>query len=284
LSPLKRAVIQGRWESPQPNVLIASLARDEATEHTDHGAPAMAPARTFTLDLAPFGNRGYLVPGNFSSAFAREVNVIKQSLWRVFRDSKGSAAERPVVLLIASTKPREGKSFLSINLAFSFLFADSRRVLLVDADAERHDLSKSLGVEEAPGLTDMLQEDGIALEDCLLRSEREQLEIISAGTASAAGANWTRRGCERLMGGLRRLAAPDALVVIDTPPLLTAPVAYLLADHVDHVLFIVGAGQARVDEIQLAVAQLPDQSRVSFVVNRAEATRSAAGYAHGQHT
>jgi len=77
---------------------------------------------------------------------------------------------------------------------------------------------------------------------------------------------------------LRRLAQPGAVVIVDTPPVLAVPTAHLLADHVDQVLFVVGAGLTRPEEIRSALALLPAQDKVSFVLNRGLVPSLAVDY------
>lgn len=277
----RAAEVSGRY-GPAPPVLVASrIGEATGNGQIETGQPQPSPARGFALDLARLRRRRYLVPGNFATPLARDVNAIKRRLWRALDDRGPGLADRPVLLLVTSTKPDEGKSFFSINLALSFLFEDSHRVMLVDGDGVRGGMSRQLGLKGSPGLNDTLRSNEIELESCLLRSERDGLEVIPAGSPSAADMGWTRRGSERVIAALRRVAMPNAVVVIDTPPLLAAPLAHLLAEHVDHVLFLVGAGHTKVDEIGLAVAQFPDPSRVSLVLNRA-AAQAAASYDYAQ--
>ena len=241
-------------------------------------APAPAPARRFALDLAALGRRGHLVPGNLRGPLAREVNAVKRGLHRILGDRQ----ERQLVLMVTSTKAGEGKSFVSLNLALSFLLVDARRVLLVDADDVRGGLSRELGLPEGPGLAEEMRTGELRLDERLLGAERHRLEVLPAGSLSATGAEWTRHDGQRLVLALRRLAAArDAVVVIDTPPLAACPTAHLLADHVDHVLFVVGAGRTRTDEIAHALAQLADHRATSFVLNRATAPATPAEYGYG---
>jgi protein-tyrosine kinase len=282
LSAIEPAAISTRREAPPAKVRGGVPERVVTASWRDREPPEAGPARSFSLDLARLRRERYLVPGSFGSAFAHEVNIIKRSLWRVLLDRGTEADGCPVVLVVASTKPSEGKSFLSTNLALSLLFADSRRVLLVDADTRRRDLSRILGVGESPGLGDWLGAQRATLDEYLLRAERERLEIVPAGLPSAAGRDWTRQDCKQLVAALRGLAAPDAVVVVDTPSILEAPTAHLLAEQADHVMFLVGAGRSRVDDIGFALAQFPDQERLSFVLNRAVAAQSVASYVYGQ--
>jgi Mrp family chromosome partitioning ATPase len=60
-------------------------------------------------------------------------------------------------LLITSSLPAEGKTFLANNLAQSFTRKQDCRVLLIDADLRRSRLHVPLGAPVAPGLTDYLR-------------------------------------------------------------------------------------------------------------------------------
>jgi protein-tyrosine kinase len=60
-------------------------------------------------------------------------------------------------LLITSSLPAEGKTFLANNLAQSFVRKQDCRVLLIDADLRRSRLHVPLGAPVAPGLTDYLR-------------------------------------------------------------------------------------------------------------------------------
>ena len=60
-------------------------------------------------------------------------------------------------LLITSSIPAEGKTFVAANLAQSIVRQPDRRVLLIDADLRASRLHQSLGAPSGPGLTDYLR-------------------------------------------------------------------------------------------------------------------------------
>src|SRR4051794_32211387 len=124
--------MSARREAPSAMVRGGAPERVVTASRRDRELPETGLARSFGLDLVRLRRERYLVPGSFGSAFAREVNVIKRGLWRVLLNCGTQANGCPVILVVTSTKPREGKSFLSTNLALSLLFADTRPVLLVD--------------------------------------------------------------------------------------------------------------------------------------------------------
>lgn len=58
-------------------------------------------------------------------------------------------------LLITSTVPDEGKSWISMNLAITFAQAE-KKVLLIDADMRKCELHKFFKVPQFPGLSNYL--------------------------------------------------------------------------------------------------------------------------------
>ena len=240
--------------------------------------PSTVPSdRRFTLDLDRLGRQRHLVPRNLRTPLAREISTVKRSLDRAVEQRRDARPERSTLVLVTSTNPREGKSFLSLNLGLHYAFSDSRPVLFVDADTIARGLSRYLGVAERPGLAEHVPARMPLLEECLLQADREALSVLPAGAMAAASTDWTRRDCEQLALGLRRLAPDNAVIVVDTAPLSALPTAQLLGDYVDHVLFVVGAGQTKPDQIALALAQIGNQETVSFVLNRASIAPNADG-------
>ena len=70
--------------------------------------------------------------------FAESVNTLQLRICRELDEKDGK------VLLVTSTVPGEGKSMLSVNLAYT-LAKNGKQVLLVDADLRRQDLAKRMG-------------------------------------------------------------------------------------------------------------------------------------------
>ena len=121
----------------------------------------------------------------------------------------------PTVVTITSPGENDGKSMLASNLALAFADA-GYRTLLIDGDVRRGRLHDTFGVEQSPGLTDLLA--GQARPDQIARrSANEKLLVIPAGSRAA-------NAPELLMSdGLRRLlltAGPVFdVVLVDSPPL-----------------------------------------------------------------
>lgn len=158
----------------------------------------------------------------------------------------------PRTLLITSPAASEGKTTISANLATT-LAQQGLRVVLVDADMRRPRMHGVFGLSRTPGLTEVLQNEA-PLEEGLRETSVEGLHVMGAGRLVGA--------VSELLGGaamgrlLRELNGRYDVVVLDTPPVLAAADAEILAAQADAVLIVVRAGQTERQSARYAVQQL----------------------------
>ncbi|MFN2564888.1 MAG: GumC family protein [Gemmatimonadaceae bacterium] len=155
----------------------------------------------------------------------------------------------PTVVTITSPGENDGKSMLASNLALAFADA-GYRTLLIDGDVRRGRLHERFGVEQSPGLTDLLA--GQARPDQIARrSPNDKLLVIPAGSRAA-------NAPELLMSdGLRRLlltAGPVFdVVLVDSPPLGAGADPFALGVASTNMLMVLRAGKT---DRQMAAAKL----------------------------
>ncbi|HLM66131.1 MAG TPA: polysaccharide biosynthesis tyrosine autokinase, partial [Longimicrobium sp.] len=158
----------------------------------------------------------------------------------------------PRTLLITSPAASEGKTTVSANLATTFA-QQGLRVVLVDADMRRPRMHGVFGLSRTPGLTEVLQNEA-PLEEGLRETSVEGLHVLGAGRLVAA--------VSELLGGaamgrlLRELNGRYDVVVVDTPPVLAAADAEILAAQADAVLLVIRAGQTERQSAHYAIQQL----------------------------
>ena len=164
--------------------------------------------------------------------------------YRILRSSIHFASvDAPVrTLLVTSSNPGEGKTTTAANLAFA-MAADGRKVILVDSDLRRPSLHKLLEMPTVPGLTDVLLGDAELDSVLMEHSEMPGMMALTCGTtppnpSELLGSRTFRNLVERLTG----LAD---LVIFDSPPVLAAADAQILASQLDGVVLVVEAGETK---------------------------------------
>src|ERR1700747_938425 len=75
---------------------------------------------------------------------------------RLYQIAAGQPLRR---ILLTSSGPQEGKTFVACNLAQSISRQENRKVLLIDANLRVPCLHKTLGTTKEPGLSDYLRGD-----------------------------------------------------------------------------------------------------------------------------
>lgn len=182
------------------------------------------------------------------------------------------------IVSITSPTQSNGKSFVSVNLAHLCAVAE-RRVLLIDADMRRAGASAYFSGGKKAGLADVL--DGmVPLQTALQETELPHLDFLSAGTANASAA-------DLLTGATFKQLLADAsklydLVIVDTPPVLAATDAVILAPLAGLNLIVAHAGRSRVRLIEQAIKELGKHSegRLGIVINDIRAENQEAIYAY----
>lgn len=223
--------------------------------------------RTVSIDREKLAEAGMIVPGAPVTALAEEFRLVKRHLLNTARTIRASDADKSRMILVASAKPNDGKTFCAINLALSLAAERDVEILLVDADFAKPDILAQLGADEGPGLLDVLNGSVASVEDCIVDTDVPQLSVLPAGTKSVADTELL--GSERADAILAGLASanPRRIVIFDSPPILAASPASALAGHVGQVLLVVRADKTSEGDLREAVALLDDCEQVQLLLN-----------------
>jgi protein-tyrosine kinase len=182
-------------------------------------------------------------------------------------------------LLITSSVPTEGKTFVTSNLAQAIVRQPDRRALIIDADLRRPRLHVPLGAPSGPGLTDYLR--GEADEISIIQHGHEgNLCFIPGGIEVTNPSELLSNG--RLKKLLDRLAPVFDWVLLDSPPCIPVADASILADLCDGVLLVVKAASTPLEVAQKACQELKGRNVVGVVLNAAEQSQ-VYGSTYYQH-
>jgi capsular exopolysaccharide synthesis family protein len=186
------------------------------------------------------------------------------------------AGTRPLRrMVVTSSVPAEGKTFVAANLAQSIVRQPDRKVLLIDADLRASRLHQVLGAPRQPGLSDYL------------KGEADEFQVMQKGTdahlclipAGSEVSNPSELLLNERMKRLLELVTPIFdWVIIDTPPALPVHDASMMADLCDGVLFVVRAGSTDNQMATKAAAAFQEKNLLGVVLNRAAGDAGYGGY------
>lgn len=162
------------------------------------------------------------------------------------------AARAMRVLAVTSPSPSEGKTTTAANLAVAYA-QQGLRVAVVDCNLRKARLHQVFGTPREPGLTGLVL-GHVPLDQALRESAVDRLHVMPAGVLAPNPSELL--GGERMREILDLLSARFDLVILDTPPLLAAADASILATLADAVLVVVRAGQTDRGAAQRAIQQL----------------------------
>ncbi|CAG9173781.1 polysaccharide biosynthesis tyrosine autokinase [Cupriavidus pinatubonensis] len=147
------------------------------------------------------------------------------------------------VVVFVGPAPGVGKSFVCSN--FAAIAASGHRVLLIDGDLRRGELHLRFNDKRSPGLTELLM--GAPLDRVIRRQVAPGLDFIPTGTEPPHAADLlSGPGMDAL---LEELKSRYDLVLIDTPPVLAASDAGILASKAGAVFMVVRAESTTISEL-----------------------------------
>lgn len=162
------------------------------------------------------------------SAFAESFRTLRTSIMYA---KLGSAAK---VVVVTSALPGEGKTTTAVCLAISAAQA-GLKVVIVDCDIRRRNVSRLLGVDADHGLLDVL-DGSMTLADVLLKGEASGAWVLPT-----AKRDFTPRevfNTPEMAALLSRLREDFDMVILDTAPVLAVAETRVLASQADAVMFL----------------------------------------------
>jgi protein-tyrosine kinase len=268
-SAVARAAGGGTSHGAQPGASVAVPQRAESK-----------PSKQVQIDLDRLAAMQYLTPSAPRSQIADEFRVIKRPLLASSQSSEGKR-DRSNLIMVTSSLPGEGKTFVSCNLAISIAMELDRTVLLVDADVSRPSVLDRLGLPQAPGLLDVLTDPGRGLGDVLLRTNIPKLSLLPAGRPNGQATELLSSvSMSRLLAEMASRYA-DRIIVFDAPPLLPSTESRVLAAQMGQVVLVVEADNTSQKTLEQALTTLEQCPNVLPLLNKIGS--SEVGSYHGYY-
>jgi len=266
MSVIEKALSRRAQRAPDENTALRTPAEPVTVSA---GLQTPLHFQTVTLDSAVL-ERNCVLPQVADRSALRAYKILRtRLLQRLAAKSWRSVA-------MTSTKPGEGKTLTTINLAVALSQDPNTRVCLVDFDLQRPQIAAQLGIRCERTLGDYLVGEAEAeqvIYDCGLPSllvipNTRPFEHSSEMLASA-----------RAHALLRFIDAqmPNHIVLFDMPP-LTSDDMLTFAPRVDGVLLIIAEGQTERGALEKAKQLLAEMNVLGVVLNRSSERDDALPY------
>ncbi|WP_372861192.1 polysaccharide biosynthesis tyrosine autokinase [Psychrobacter sp.] len=253
--------------------LIRNVVKDPEHLEVTTGIPVIA-----TIPRSPLLSRlskkknttpRMLAHVDHSSLSYEAIKSLRTNL--MFGMPMGTAVGQPAqVILITGESPGVGKSFIAANL--SEVFAQlNKKVLVIDGDMRLGELHKMFNMSQHDGLADYLLQDKKHFSP--IDGTRSDSEVSSLGVESFIHStgmeliDFIPRGRQPhnptslLMGEkfnhlMAELKTQYDYIVIDSPPILAASDAMVLAQHADKVLIVTKFNHSIEGQLVYAIKQM----------------------------
>ncbi len=143
-------------------------------------------------------------------------------------------------LLVTSTFPSEGKSFISANLAVSFA-QSGKKVLLMDCDLRKGRQHKIFKASSRYGLSNLLVGKVSDYSEYLLKTEIENLYFIPRGACPPNPSELLNS--KKMLSLLKELQKIFDIIILDGAPVIGLSDSVILSSSIDRVVLVACANK-----------------------------------------
>jgi capsular exopolysaccharide synthesis family protein len=260
---LEKAEKEKRLEVKEETPL--RILRERETPKREESVVKFPQEKVERLELPPREELSVLMPP-INSYAAEEFRKLKTQVF-------GRFPNPPCSLLITSAAPEEGKTTVSVNLAFAISREFQKKAILIDGDLRNPSIHPENG-SNGKGLSSYLSGQG-SFEEILQQSETENLRIIPAGPSSSRSTELIgSRRMGELLTSLRKQEG-EAYIIIDSSPVISTSEPITLSKMVDGVILVIMAGKTPKESIKRAFKSIDQQKVVGVVFNQIDMKQSA---------
>jgi polysaccharide biosynthesis transport protein len=181
------------------------------------------------------------IPGSGSTGRARIVTTsLHRQTLEAFRSMHSSMklndeARNAKLILVTSTIPSEGKSFVTTNLALIHA-AHGERVIVIDGDLRLPNVAKSLDLDNSKGLLTVLAGKD-KLDDAINKNVEKDFDVLTTGGSTS---NPTEIFCQpEFVAILQELRQRYDKIFVDSPPLAPVSDSLNILPNADGVVYVI---------------------------------------------
>lgn len=146
-----------------------------------------------------------------------------------------SVDKKNKTILITSSIPGEGKSFISSNLAISFALSN-KKVLLVDSDLRKGRIHKIFKLSRSKGYSNLLIDELTDSNKYIAKSKIDNLYVIPRGTVPPNPSELLNSDKNKIL--INKLRDAFDIIIFDGTPSNNLPDSIIMSSLVDEVLVV----------------------------------------------
>lgn len=175
-------------------------------------------------------------------------SIVSESIKTIRTNIQFSSVGQNIkTILVTSSMPGEGKSFISSNLACSFAQM-GKKVLLIDSDMRKGRVHEIFKLKSMNGLSDLLIDNiDENFDKYLIKTEFDNLSVITRGTIPANPSELLNSPVLKYL--LEKLKEQYDYIIIDGVPVQGLSDSLILANSVDKVIIVSSINLTPVDMI-----------------------------------
>jgi len=175
------------------------------------------------------------------SNFAEDVKTIRTNL------DFSKVDQNMKTILITSSIPGEGKSFISANLAASFA-QNNKKVILIDCDLRKGVIHKRMNVNNV-GLSNLIAKGDLSdLDEYIQESDVKNLDVITRGIVPPNPSELLSSKAFKSI--IKLLEGYYDYVILDGPPVTNLPDSLIMSTLVDKTLIVSSIGYTPLSLLQ----------------------------------
>jgi exopolysaccharide/PEP-CTERM locus tyrosine autokinase len=276
------ARLKNQQSATKRPILGGSAARSVASSTVNESVDSASAANRLVVDVNDLRAGGYLPELGKDRQFADQYRRIKSPLIEKAL-SGDTAGGEPRIIMVASAVPGDGKTFTSINLAFSMAQERDISVLLIDSDVAKHHITDIFGLRERKGLLDALTDQSLDAEALIVPTSSRGFSILPAGgrvegTAELVSSNRMRQIVTRLCA-----RNPRQILLLDSPPLLITNEGRALVKIAGQVVLVVRAGETPRHAVQAAIGMFDEKQAGGVILNQVTVGFTEGYYGYGAY-
>lgn len=214
-------------------------------------------------------NNEIIVDKNPKSSVAEAIRIIRTNI-------EFSGVDKSVkTILVTSSVPSEGKSFISANLATAFA-QNKSKVLLIDCDMRKGRLHKMFGMDNEKGLSNLLLYNVEAeFKNYIQKTNIDNLYLLPKGIVPPNPSELLNSPKIKVL--LKVLQDKFDYIVLDGTPVNGLTDSLILTKYVDKTIIVAASGYTKTNEFDITKKSLLSVGAdiAGVIINKAPDTHSS---------